>query len=104
MRLTSAVRESVELISPNKVEVMILEAMVAPLNGETGVLREGGLVGVEGASSSGLPAGICSSSKVRMSGKELGFRFRPTPLVFGLVSFWLLQKLQSQAANPREDQ
>ena len=77
MGLTSAVRESEELRSPNKVEVMMLEAMVVPLNGETGVFRGDGLVGVEGACSSGLLVGICSSSKLRMSGKECGFRFRP---------------------------
>lgn len=59
-----------ELKSPNRVELMMLEAMVVPLKGETGVFREGGLVGVEGASNSGLPAGMWSSSKVSTSGNE----------------------------------
>ncbi len=58
LRLTSAARESVELRSPKRVELMILDAMVVPLKGETGVFNEGGFVGVEGASSSGLSATI----------------------------------------------
>ena len=52
-RITSVVKESVELKSPKAEGGIMLEILVLPLSGETGVGRaEGGLGGVEGASRS----------------------------------------------------